>query len=241
MDKPIQLLKDQLADSQRIVFFGGAGVSTESGIPDFRSSKGLFMQETGLHVIPEELLSYTFYKQNPEVFFSYYFDNLVFENATPNYVHLFFKELEDKGKDISIVTQNIDGLHQKAGSSIVHELHGTTLNNYCEHCGLNYTIKELKLDETGIPRCREDGHIVRPDIVLYEEGLNQTTLQHAIEDIQKADMLIIAGTSLVVYPAAGLIRYFKGRHRTVINKTPINTPPNTLVFEDAISNILKQL
>lgn len=241
MTERIDLFRDQLEQSQKIVFFGGAGVSTESGIPDFRSSEGLFVRESGTHVSPEEMISHTFYKRHPKVFFDYYFKNLVFENAEPNVAHLFLKELEDKGKDVSIVTQNIDGLHQKAGSSVVHELHGTTLNNYCETCQTNYVTSELELDEDGIPRCPKDGGIVRPDIVLYEEGLNQHTVQNAINDIQAADMLIIAGTSLVVYPAAGLIHYFNGDNLVAINKTPIHVPSGTLVFEDTISNVFKQI
>lgn len=241
MTSSIERFKQQLADSQKIVFFGGAGVSTESGIPDFRSSEGLYVRETGYQVSPEELISHTFYKRYTEAFFNYYFENLVFEAAEPNDAHLFLKELEDQGKQVSVVTQNIDGLHQKAGSSVVHELHGTTLNNYCETCQKNYTTSELELDDKGIPRCSLDGGIVRPDIVLYEEGLNQNTMEQAIKDITEADMLIIAGTSLIVYPAAGLIHYFGGDHLVAINKTPLSVPNNTLVFEDTISNIFKQL
>lgn len=241
MTESIDLLREQLEESRKIVFFGGAGVSTESGIPDFRSSDGLFVQESGRNVSPEEMISHTFYKRYPKSFFDYYFNNLVFEDAEPNAAHLFLKELEDKGKDVSVVTQNIDGLHQKAGSSVVHELHGTTLNNYCETCGTNYETSDLALDTDGIPRCPKDEGIVRPDIVLYEEGLDQLTVQSAVEDIQTADMLIIAGTSLVVYPAAGLIDYFNGDHLVAINKTPLQVPARTLVFEDAISNVFKQI
>lgn len=241
MDNKIMQLKQQLEASQRIVFFGGAGVSTESGIPDFRSAEGLFMRESGLHVSPEEMISYTFFKRHPKEFFSYYMENLVFNEAQPNVAHTFLKDLEDQGKKVSIVTQNIDGLHQKSGSSTVHELHGTTLRNYCVQCGTPYQNEELSLDENGIPRCTQDGAIVRPDIVLYEEGLDQKTIQLAVEDIQNADMMIIAGTSLVVYPAAGLINYFNGEHLVAINKSPIRVPEDTLVFEDAISHILSQL
>lgn len=241
MTESIDLLREQLEESRKIVFFGGAGVSTESGIPDFRSSDGLFVQESGRNVSPEEMISHTFYKRYPKSFFDYYFNNLVFEDAEPNAAHLFLKELEDKGKDVSVVTQNIDGLHQKAGSSVVHELHGTTLNNYCETCGTNYETSDLDLDTDGIPRCPKDEGIVRPDIVLYEEGLDQHTVQSAVEDIQTADLLIIAGTSLVVYPAAGLIDYFNGDHLVAINKTPLQVPARTLVFEDAISKVFKQI
>ncbi len=240
MDK-IEQLKEQLADSQKIVFFGGAGVSTESGIPDFRSSEGLYMQDSGTQVSAEEMISHTFYKRYPKEFFKYYFENLVFEEAEPNEAHVFLKDLEDEGKDVSIVTQNIDGLHQKAGSTTVHELHGSTLRNYCTQCGNRYEISELELDEEGIPRCPNDGAIVRPDIVLYEEGLDQSVIQAAIQDISEADMLMIAGTSLVVYPAAGLIHYFNGDHLVAINKSPIRIPEDALVFEDSISNVFSKL
>lgn len=241
MDNKIKQLKEQLTDSQKIVFFGGAGVSTESGIPDFRSSEGLYMQESGTHVLAEQMISHTFYKRYPKEFFKYYFENLVFEDAEPNEAHMFLKELEDQGKEVSIVTQNIDGLHQKAGSSVVHELHGSTLRNYCTKCQLDYEIDELELDEDGIPRCPRDGAIVRPDIVLYEEGLDQNVIQEAIDDIQTADMLMIAGTSLIVYPAAGLINYFNGEHLVAINKSAIRVPEGTLMFEDSISNIFSKL
>jgi len=237
----IEQLKEQIAASQNIVFFGGAGISTESGIPDFRSSKGIYMQETDTQVSAEEMISHTFYKEYPKAFFDFYFDNLVYEDAEPNEAHDFLKELEDQDKNVSIVTQNIDGLHQKAGSSRVHELHGSTLRNYCTECGTHYAIDELKLDDEGIPRCPRDGAIVRPDIVLYEEGLDQEVVQKAVEDIQKADMLMIAGTSLVVYPAAGLINYFNGENLVAINKSSIRVPEGTLTFEDSISNVFSKL
>lgn len=241
MDKQIKQFKEQLDKSQNIVFFGGAGVSTDSGIPDFRSADGLFMQETGGMVSPEEMISHTFYKRYPKAFFDYYFRNLVFEEAQPNIAHTFLKDLEDRGKDVSIVTQNIDGLHQKAQSSAVYELHGTTTRNYCTECYTYYENYELQLDDDGIPRCETDGAIVRPDIVLYEEGLDQSVVQDAVQAIEEADMLIIAGTSLVVYPAAGLINYFRGDHLVVVNKTPIQVPTGALVFEDSISNVFEKL
>lgn len=241
MDEKIEQFKKQLENSQKIVFFGGAGVSTDSGIPDFRSADGLFMQETGGVVSPEQMISHTFYKRYPKAFFNYYFENLVFDDAEPNLAHTFLKDLEDSGKDVSIVTQNIDGLHQKAHSSVVYELHGTTIRNYCTSCYTYYENNELNLNEDGIPRCDKDGGIVRPDIVLYEEGLNQEVVQNAVQAIEEADMLIIAGTSLVVYPAAGLINYFNGNHLVVVNKTPIQVPAGALVFEDSISNVFEKL
>ncbi len=237
----IKEFKKQLEDSQTIAFFGGAGVSTESGIPDFRSSEGLYMQDSGTRHSAEELISHSFFKRYPEEFFKYYFEHLVFEDAKPNDGHLFLKELEDAGKDVHVITQNIDGLHQKAGSSKVYELHGSVLRNYCTKCGETYDIDELELDKDGIPRCPLENAVVRPDVVLYQEGLDQNTIQGAISAIERADMLIIAGTSLVVYPAAGLINYFNGEHLVAINKTPISVPTGTLMFEDSISNVLSEL
>lgn len=187
------------------------------------------------------MISNTFYKNYPKEFFSYYFKNLVYKDAKPNRTHKFLKELENKGKDIRIVTQNIDGLHQKSGSRIVHELHGSVLRNYCTKCGTNYKLSELKLDQDGIPRCENDDAIVRPDVVLYEENLDQRVLKNSIHDIQTADMLIIAGTSLIVYPAAGLINYFNGEYLVAINKTPISAPQGTLMFEESLSNVFSKL
>lgn len=241
MTNKIHTFKKQLAESQMITFFGGAGVSTESGIPDFRSAKGLYSKSNRGHYSAEELVSYSFYKRYPDEFFAYYFQHLVFEEAQPNAGHLFLKELEDAGKDMHVITQNIDGLHQKAGSSKVYELHGSVLRNYCTKCGQAYHLDELKLDTAGIPRCPLDQAIVRPDVVLYEESLDQNTLQGAISAIKRADMLIIAGTSLIVYPAAGLIRYFGGEYLVAINKSRISVPDGTLMFEDSIGNVLEEL
>lgn len=241
MTDKIRTFKKQLEESQMIAFFGGAGVSTESGIPDFRSSTGLYKENNRGHYSAEELISYSFFKRYPDEFFDYYFEHLVFEKAEPNAGHLFLKELEDAGKDVHIITQNIDGLHQKAGSSKVYELHGSVLRNYCTKCGQAYDLNELELDTVGIPRCPLDQAIVRPDVVLYEEGLDQNTMQGAISAIKRADMLIIAGTSLVVYPAAGLIRYFNGKHLIAINKTPIAVPDGTLMFEDSIGKVISDL
>lgn len=237
----IKEFKKQLVDSQTIAFFGGAGVSTESGIPDFRSAEGLYLREGKRSYSAEELISYSFFKRYPKDFFEYYFKNLVFENAEPNAGHLFLKELEDTGKDVHVITQNIDGLHQTAGSSQVYELHGSVLRNYCTKCGRIYELDELDLDNEGIPRCPKDQEIVRPDVVLYQESLDQDVVKSAVAAIQRADMLIIAGTSLVVYPAAGLIHEFNGDHLVAINKSPISVPSGALIFEDSISNILTEL
>lgn len=242
MENKIEQFQKKLTDSKKIVFFGGAGVSTASGIPDFRSATGLFMQATGKNFSAEEIISRSFFERYPEEFFEFYFDKLIYPEAKPNLAHEFLVELERQGKDITIVTQNIDGLHQLAGSQKVLELHGTVLENYCLHCHKHYRLEELTRDDKGIPRCKEDHGIVRPDIVLYEEGLNQQTIQETISAIEEADMLIVAGTSLIVYPAAGLINYFKGEHFVVINKTPIHTYlPNAVVFEDTLNAVFSRM
>lgn len=242
MEDKLQAFQRQLAASNKVVFFGGAGVSTASGIPDFRSATGLFMQATGKNFTAEEIISRSFFERYPEEFFEFYFDKLIYPEAKPNLAHEFLVELEKAGKDVTVVTQNIDGLHQKAGSQRVLELHGTVLDNYCLLCDRHYSLEELTRDEKGIPRCKEDHGIVRPDIVLYEEGLNQQTIEAAITAIEEADMLIVAGTSLIVYPAAGLINYFKGKHFVVINKTPIHTYlPNALVFESTLNEVFGRM
>ena len=192
----VPALEKIIAESDRIVFFGGAGVSTESGIPDFRSVDGLYHQKYDYP--PETILSHTFWEENPEEFYRFYRDKLIVKGAKPNAAHLRLAKLEREGRLKAIVTQNIDGLHQAAGSKTVYELHGSTLRNYCVKCG----------------------GIVKPDVVLYEEGLDEEVLSGAVSAIRKADTLIIGGTSLVVYPAAGLIRYFRGRHLVVINMQP---------------------
>lgn len=242
MDNKIKAFQEKLADSQKIVFFGGAGVSTASGIPDFRSATGLFMQTTGKNFSAEEIISRSFFERYPEEFFAFYFDKLIYPEAEPNLAHKFLVELEEQGKEVTIVTQNIDGLHQVAGSTNVLELHGTVLENYCLQCNKTYALEELERDDQGVPRCKEDHGIVRPDIVLYEEGLNQQTLQAAVDAIEEADLLIVAGTSLIVYPAAGLINYFKGKHFVVINKTPIHTYlPDALIFEDTLNEVFSRM
>ena len=206
----VQALEEILAKSSRIVFFGGAGVSTESGIPDFRSVDGLYHQKYDYP--PETILSHTFWERNPEEFYRFYRDKLIVKGAKPNAAHLRLAKLEKQGKLKAVVTQNIDGLHQAAGSKTVYELHGSTLRNYCTRCGAFYDVDYIA-NSTGVPRCEKCGGIVKPDVVLYEEGLD-------VQAIRKADTLTIGGTSLVVYPAAGLIRYFRGDHLVVINMQP---------------------
>lgn len=241
MDK-IEQFADMINQSQKIVFFGGAGVSTESGIPDFRSSKGLYSQTYQRNLPAETIISHSFYKEHPAEFFDFYFEHLVFEEARPNVAHQFIADLEGDGKEVSVVTQNIDGLHQMAGSLQVYELHGSVLDNYCENCGTYYAYADLELDEMGIPRCLKDRGIVRPDIVLYEEQLDSETLFRAIHAINQADLLIVAGTSLAVYPAPGLIDYYRGDNLVIINKTPLHLiQTDALIFEDRIAHVFEQL
>ena len=214
-------LKELINGSNNIVFFGGAGVSTESNIPDFRSTDGLYHQEYDYP--PETILSHSFYMRKPEEFYRFYRNKMLFPNAKPNRAHLALAKLEQEGKLKAVITQNIDGLHQAAGSKVVYELHGSTLRNYCTRCGKFYPIsfiEEAAGQGDGVPRCTECGGIVKPDVVLYEEGLDEEVLSGAVDAIRHADTLIIGGTSLVVYPAAGLIRYFRGDHLVVINMQP---------------------
>ena len=213
--KEINTLRTWIENSDNIVFFGGAGVSTESNIPDFRSVDGLYHQKYDYP--PETILSHTFYMKKPEEFFRFYRDKMLCLVAKPNTAHKVLAKLEAQGKLTAVVTQNIDGLHQAAGSKKVLELHGSVLRNYCETCHKAYGVEEI-VNSTGVPKCSCGGRI-KPDVVLYEEGLDQYTLQEAVRVISEADMLIIGGTSLVVYPAAGFIDYFRGKHLAVINKS----------------------
>lgn len=200
-----------------IVFFGGAGVSTESGIPDFRSVDGLYHQQYAYP--PETILSHSFYRSHTEEFYRFYRKKMLFLDAKPNAAHYKLANLEAEGKLKAVITQNIDGLHQAAGSKNVLELHGSVLRNYCENCKSFHDVKYI-LDSTGVPKCKDCGGPVKPDVVLYEEGLDQNTINAAVNHIHNADVLIIGGTSLAVYPAAGLIDYFKGDKLVVINKSP---------------------
>jgi NAD-dependent deacetylase len=219
MDQNIAKLQQWIDESQRIVFFGGAGVSTESGIPDFRSVDGLYNQTYDYP--PETILSHTFFEKNPGEFYKFYRDKMLIDGAKPNPAHRKLAELEQAGKLTAVVTQNIDGLHQAAGSKAVFELHGSTLRNHCTRCGRKYPPSVIAQAKT-LPRCTNgDCHgIIRPDVVLYEEALDQDVMAGAISAIRKADMLIIGGTSLVVYPAAGLVNYYGGHKLVLINKSP---------------------
>ena len=214
MADEMELLKEWIKTSKNIVFFGGAGVSTESNIPDFRSTDGLYNQEYDYP--PETILSHSFYKKKPEEFFRFYRNKMLFPNAQPNAAHKALARLEQQGKLKAVITQNIDGLHQKAGSREVLELHGSVLRNYCEHCGRFYSREDLMEKKELVPKC-SCGGIIKPDVVLYEESLNQKTLEQSVRYISQADMLIVGGTSLTVYPAAGLIDYYRGNKLVLIN------------------------
>ena len=234
----IEQLQQMLDQSRHVVFFGGAGVSTESGIPDFRSTDGLYHQKYPYP--PETMLSHTFYQQHPEEFFTFYRDKMLYPNAKPNAAHKKLAELEQAGKLTAVVTQNIDGLHQAAGSKKVFELHGSVLRNYCESCRKFYPLEAI-LHSSGIPRC-SCGGIIKPDVVLYEEGLDQNVMEGAVQAIAAADMLIIAGTSLVVYPAAGLIRYYRGNRLVLINQSSTSADSAAaLVLHEAVGKVLSQL
>ena len=230
-------LKNIIDDSKSIVFFGGAGVSTESGIPDFRSEKGLYSAQKQYGFSPEEILSHTFFVRHMEVFFDYYKKNLIYMDAQPGDAHRTLAHLEREGKLKAVVTQNIDGLHQKAGSREVLELHGSVLRNYCTRCGKFYGLDAI-LNSTGVPKCTCGGTI-KPDVVLYEEGLDQETIEKSVKYIANADVLIIGGTSLTVYPAAGLIDYYRGHKLVLINKsvTPMDNRAD-LVISGPIGEVL---
>ena len=217
MTKQIEALRQWVAESENIVFFGGAGVSTESNIPDFRGANGLYRQKTGLPWTPEEMLSHHFYEEHPVEFFTMYkqFAEAMLK-ASPNRAHFALAKLEQEGRLSAVVTQNIDGLHQKAGSKRVYELHGSVLRNYCMKCHKFYDAAYVKHAD-GIPRC-SCGGMLKPDVVLYEEGLDSAVINKSVKAISEADTLIIGGTSLIVYPAAGFIDYFRGKHLVVINK-----------------------
>jgi len=238
MSKEIEILQQMIDASSRIVFFGGAGVSTESGIPDFRSVDGLYNQKYDYP--PETILSHTFYMKRPEEFFRFYRDKMLCLDAKPNTAHKVLAKLEAQGKLTAVVTQNIDGLHQAAGSRKVLELHGSVLRNYCEKCGAFHAVEEI-VDSTGVPACSCGGRI-KPDVVLYEEGIDKSILQESVRVISEADMLIIGGTSLAVYPAAGLIDYYQGNRLVLINKTPTQRDTKAdLVITGSIGEVFAQI
>ena len=238
MSKELETLQKWIDESNRIVFFGGAGVSTESGIPDFRSVDGLYQQKYDRP--PEEIISQTCFCHEPEEFFRFYRDKMIWPDARPNAAHRKLAQLELAGKLRSVVTQNIDGLHQAAGSRRVWELHGSIHRNHCMDCGQSYTLERI-MNSRGVPRC-SCGGIIKPDVVLYEEALDSYTIEQAVSDIESADMLIVGGTSLVVYPAAGLIRYYRGNKLVLINKSETAYDANAnLIIHDRIGKVLDQI
>lgn len=233
----IETLRHWVEASENIVFFGGAGVSTESGIPDFRSQDGLYHQHYDLP--PETILSHDYFMSHTQEFYRFYRDKMLCLDVQPNAAHLALAKLEQLGKLKAVVTQNIDGLHQKAGSQRVYELHGSVYRNYCMSCGASYPVEEIAAWE-GIPRCPHCGGIIKPDVVLYQEGLDQRTIRGAVEAIANADLLIVGGTSLVVYPAAGLLEYFRGRHLVLINRDATSYDKRAdLVIRQSIGGVLE--
>lgn len=239
MDAKIAKLNEMVLQSDNIVFFGGAGVSTESGIPDFRSTGGLYSQT--YKYPPEMIVSHTFYEECPEEFFDFYKKRMLFMNAQPNAAHKKLAQLEKAGKLKAVITQNIDGLHQAAGSKNVLELHGSVLRNYCESCGKSFPVKYV-WEADGVPHCDACGGRVKPDVVLYEENLDMDVMEAAVNYISRADMLIIGGTSLVVYPAAGLLRYYQGHKLVLVNKSNTSYDSRAdLVINENIGEVFSQI
>ena len=234
----IDLLKQWVAESSKIVFFGGAGVSTESGIPDFRSVDGLYNQK--FDYPPETIISHSFYKRDPEYFFRFYREKMLPLGFEPNITHRKLAQWEMDGKLLGVITQNIDGLHQKAGNKRVYELHGSVLRNYCVRCGRFYSAEYVKYCD-GVPKC-VCGGTVKPDVVLYEESLDHNTIEKSVDILRQADLLIVGGTSLTVYPAAGLVNYYRGNRLVLINRdaTAYDNQAN-LVFHDSLGTVFSQL
>ena len=240
MDEKVAELGQILKESENIVFFGGAGVSTASDIPDFRSAKGLYSMRLKKNFTPEELVSHTFFVKYPEDFFEFYKEHLVYPDAKPNDCHKALARLEEMGKLKAVITQNIDGLHQAAGSKTVYELHGSVHRNYCVDCGQFYDSRYVR-EYDGVPKCAKCGGTVKPDVVLYEEALDDNVVSGAVSTIMRADTLIVGGTSLVVYPAAGLIRYFQGNKLVLINKSVTSADKEAdLVIHDDIAKVMRE-
>lgn len=241
MDK-INMLKKMVAESSNIVFFGGAGVSTESNIPDFRSESGLYKTKNNFSYPPEVMLSHSFFMKHTEDFFDFYKTKMIYKNAKPNEAHIALAELEKIGKVKAVITQNIDGLHQIAGSKNVLELHGSVHRNYCMKCNKSFDLEDIINSNELTPVCDKCGGIVKPDVVLYEEGLDMDTLNRAVYHIKQADMLIVGGTSLVVYPAAGLIEYFNGNNLALINKASTAYDSSAdLIINESIGKVLREV
>lgn len=232
----INKLQVAINESKNIVFFSGAGMSTASGIPDFRSETGLYKNVYRA----EEMLSHHFYINNPEEFYEFYKEKMLYPNALPNDAHKFIAKLQET-KNVTVVTQNIDGLHQLAGSKIVYELHGSVLRNYCPNCNAFYDLNYI-INSDGVPKCKHCGNIVKPDVVLYEEGLDDETVTNAVQAIANADLLVVCGTSLNVYPAAGFIRYFRGKHLAIVNRDATSYDNNCdIVIHDDLVKTFNQL
>ena len=241
MSPEVLELKKLIDESDSIVFFGGAGVSTESNIPDFRSENGIYNAVNQYGYPPETMLSHSFFISHPDIFFDYLRKNLIYPDAKPNNAHIGLAKLEEMGKLKAVITQNIDNLHQMAGSKNVYELHGTLYKNYCTKCGKNFDV-DYVMNSSGIPRCDKFGGIVRPDVVLYEEGLDGTTIYKSVDAIEKADVLIVGGTSLNVYPAAGLIDYYRGNKLVLINKSVTSYDRRAnLIIRENIGEVFKEV
>ena len=236
-----EILKSMIDEGSRIVVFTGAGISVASGIPDFRGEKGVFTSTKKDEFNPEEVLSHSYFTNQTKEFFDFYRRKMLYENAKPSLAHKYFAELEKKGKKVVVVTQNIDGLHQAASSSLVYELHGNVHRNYCEKCNRLFGIKYI-LDSKEIPVCDKCGGVIKPDVVLYEEPLNEDIITRTISAIMTCDVLVVVGTSLIVYPAAGFLRYFRGKYLIVINKT--ETPYDNmcdLVINEDVESVIKKI
>ncbi len=238
MSEKIKMLAKMIKESDNIVFFGGAGVSTESNIPDFRSEQGIYNTIHNYGCSPEEILSHSYFMRNTDKFYDFYKNTMLYPDALPNAAHKALAQLEDMGKLKAVVTQNIDGLHQLAGSKVVYELHGSVLRNYCMRCHKFYTLEDI-INQEGTPRC-SCGGVIKPDVVLYEEGLDGDTIEKSIQAIAAADMLIVGGTSLNVYPAASFVRYYRGDKLVLINKseTGFDKYANVLIH-DSIGKVFE--
>lgn len=242
MKKEVQILKEMINEVNSIVVFTGAGISTASGIPDFRSSNGLYNEKTNSSFSPEEIISHKFFYLHPEEFYDFYRNKMIYPNAKPNKAHKYFAKLEKQGKNITIVTQNIDGLHQEAGSKRVYELHGSIKRNYCQDCYKFYDEKYILNSKTNVPHCKKCQGIIKPDVVLYDEPLDEDIINRTILALMSTEMLIVIGTSLNVYPAAGFIRYFRGKYIVIINKDKTNFDNNMdLVIHDDVIKVIEEL
>ena len=235
-EEDILTLREILKASKNLCVFTGAGISVPSGIPDFRSADGLYNQESGLNIPPEQIISHSFFVRHPKEFYEFYKSKMLYPDALPNAAHRYFAALEKEGKRVSVVTQNIDGLHQKAGSSRVYEIHGSVLRNFCMQCGAEYGV-DVVSESDGIPYCKKCGGMIKPDVVLYEEPLDEQVVTGAIHAIEAADTLLVIGTSLVVYPAASYIRFYGGDNLVIINKskTDYDRVAKRAIYEDNVS------